>query len=896
MNKKFISGILTLALAAGVCPAGLAESSGSEERLAHRLQTQITVPYNRDGFATSNEINDTNNYGTDKNPVSTGTLWKTSLPYTKTDPDVDAENYTHGGARLAFASDMLNTDRYSTTENTFSGEYAKYRLGDLSSDSNVYAAESGGIEINRAADKLSVLIASGVNNGKETSIGSIDITYEGATKAEQTYFLIPQVLNEGIGTNLYTYSESGFIKVNGSDRNLTGKSEKDITLNCLADGAEVLVGTSVSFAKAARLKNESNALKDGVASEIVVDVDPTRTIEKIEIKNVSAKLNNIGMFNCKADDADTTVDESESPNAEHNVAVSAEQSKGVGYVSAYIPVKVAGVDNKVYYMKVIRRGSATLAVTALSEALSDRVTAADAKIADMTEYSADVWNEVQALIEEGALESDFSNYARLTELREAEVYGKRISTYADIEYDKNAYAKWAEVSNSTNYTGTTANCAPSESGELYGIGVGKTYEYPQAFVTDGMNGGKTLKSIVGENWDENDLILTTENAEYKMGSPYKGAMNVLSTAEDGNLNVSLEKKAGKLAVLLAGSDKKTPTVNKITVNYDDNTSDTFYAVLSSIRSELCSMLLTRTVGENDAVTYQKADKTSVDVSDMTLQGVKSGVKAVLANDVKWAQTTVLTSTQKSSVVDGYLKEVVLTVDPTKTISSVQVGMSLSERLNTIFDTTAYTTNEWTGAYVPIKIFGDDSTYYLQVGRRDVGLFAVTTLSETLRERVTAANTALNTLMESADKTTEALTEIKTEIDALISEGAVKADFDKYADLEAALSTPIPIAQAITSAKLYGSENNEVTALTAGEYTAKVTMAKKEDMAVILGAFDGSGNMLSAHIMTMTGASENADGSYTISDSFTVPSGTERLTAFAFDSTANIKPLCEAKDF
>lgn len=910
MNKKFISGILTLALAAGVCPAGLAESSDSEERLAHRLQEQITVPYNRDGFATREEIQNKENYGEDKKPLQTGKLYSTFLPNTSGKPTVSE------GGSVAFITDTLDdVEAYDRSAGTVMGKEAVYKIGDVSGAENVYAAKSGGIEIERSANKLAILMAAGSaqNAVSNTSIGRIEITYkgekEGETTTEYKYFLVSQVSNVNPVNSLYKYDseKETWVQIDDTDKaDLSGKTYEDMSLNCVAANAEVLTGAPLAFGKTikrlhASYTSSSNEI-DAALCEIVVDVDPTKVISKIEIMdgNSCGRFNELKVFNC-IDREKTPL----KPSENDDKAVACDETY---YASAYLPVKIEGV-NDVYYLKADRNGAATLGVTAMSETLADRVKAADGKIANLTEYSADVWNEVRALIDEGALESDFSNYAKLTELREAEVYGKRISTYADIEYDKNAYATWAEVSTRTNYEdydGTNSDTSHQynlkSDSPLYGRGVGVQADYPLVFLNDGKNGTDSFKDTKG--WDKESLTLTTENAKYKMGNPYANEdggydNNVLAGTVADDASVNVNDSADKIAVLLSNTHKKNTIINKITVKYENDETEDFYVVSGIMLKKQCAMLQKK---DTENGKYVPADKTDIDVSKMSLSGVKSGKNVVLANDVAWAPSTFLTTNQYGSVTTpAYLKEAVLPVDKTKTVTSVTLDVSFAEDLQTVFETPAvkngtYGNGAWSSAYVPITVEGDNTQYYLMIARNNAGLFAVTTLSETLRERVTAANTALDTLMASADRTTEALTEIKTEIDALISEGAVKADFDKYADLEAALSTPISIAQAITSAELYDSDDNKVTALTEGEYTAKVTMAKKEDMAVILGAFDGSGNMLSAHIMTMTEASENADGSYTISDSFTVTSGTIRLTAFAFDSTANIKPLCEAKNF
>lgn len=962
MNKKFISGILTLALAAGVCPAGLAESSDSEERLAHRLQTQITVPYNRDGFATSAEIQNEDNYTTKtvnkeerSVPAENSAIYKTFLPSSKTSPKVEDEN-TYAtkqvGEFLAFDIDTLSSvEGYDATAHTLAGKQANYKLADSMSEENVYAADSGGITVNQKADKLSVLFAAGASKSaaENTSIGRIDITYEGEAKAVSTYFLTTQVWNTNPLSALYVYDGSSamYRKINDDEKSaLSEKSLQDMSLNCLAEGKSVLMTTPLDFAEAVRL-TKSGTRKNGALTELVVDVDTTRTISKIEIReaNILGRINSYGIFNCaqevtkNTDNKDTIEKNANSYGASEDKVVSVSDGTNC-YTSVYAPVKINGIDGT-YYVKVDRNGAATLGVTAISETLDERVSAADAKIANLTEYSADVWNEVQALIDEGALVSDFSNYNKLKELRETAVYGKRVGEYVEVPYNRDGFATSTEIASADNYN--TEDNKPKSTSTIYTTALPMYSESGRDVTDSSYSGSDAQMAFVSDKmnesrYDKTSKIFTGNAATYQLGD-IDGVNNVYaSLSYDNSKNsegIAVNKTANKLALILASGrhNGNDATLGIMRIKYEDvDEPEEKYFLMPSAKNTSFATKLYKYNPDSTETTESKKFEEATDLegtttADLALNCLTENKEVIIGESIDFANLARLHKTAHG-LVDGVVGEIIVDVDSDKKIENVKVtwpgGRFDEMKLNNenLFNCISYTKEEYSdalkpsenndkavsisepdkngkaysSAFLPVKVAGKEDVYYMKVTRDGSATLAVTTLSETLRERVTAANTELNALMVSETATTTDYEAMKTKIDALISEGAVKADFDKYAELEAALSTPTPVVQAITSIKLYGSDNNEVTALTVGAYTAKVTMAKKEDMAVILGAFDGSGNMLSAHIMSMTGASDNTDGSYTISDSFTVPSGTDRLTAFAFDSTANIKPLCEAKNF
>lgn len=427
--KKIISALLSAGLLAAALPQPFVHAKD------YTPYDYISVEYNRDGFATSSEIGDTNNYDISNKAVNA--LANKGLPLTVSNPAVTDGVYELSNGRVAFASDMVGT-RYNSTTQIFTGDEAMYKTGDFTSAANVYAAESGGIAINQTAEKLSLLMTSGTT-ATAADIGVIKITYEGEKKPVEKYYIIPHTLNTSLAESLYVYSSSGGFtqtKTDAEKSALENKNIGDLTLNCLMDGKEVLLGTIVPFAQAAQLRKGRNALKNGSVSEVVFDVDPTKTITKIEIATIGARLNEISTFNCKADDADTTeIDESMLPNTEHNVAVSAEpkDKKNKNYQSIYLPVKITGVD-EVYYVKAVRKGAAVLAVTAIQKTLDEKISQIETEIAALSdtfsEAEADQISDIRAQINElleydNVIEADFDAEA-LKKLSDLEAAAREI--------------------------------------------------------------------------------------------------------------------------------------------------------------------------------------------------------------------------------------------------------------------------------------------------------------------------------------------------------------------------------------------------------------------------------------------------------------------------------------
>lgn len=391
--KKIISALLSAGLLAAALPQPFVHAKD------YTPYDYISVEYNRDGFATSSEIADTNNYDSSNRAVNA--LANKGLPLTASSPAVTDGVYTLSNGRVAFASDKVGT-KYDSTTKIFTGDETTYKTGDFTSTANVYAAESGGIAINQTAEKLSLLMTSGTT-ATAANIGVIKITYEGEKKPVEKYYIIPHTLNTSLAESLYVYSSSGEFtqtKTDAEKSALNNKNIGDLTLNCLMDGKEVLLGTIVPFAQAAQLRKGRNALKNGSVSEVVFDVDPTKTITKIEIENLGSRLNTYGIFKCI--DKDKNDENAQiKPSAEKDAAVS-ETIKYL-YAAAYLPVKVAGTDD-VYYMKVSRNGAAVLAVTAIQKTLKEKISQIEAEIAALSdtfsESEADKISDIRAQINE----------------------------------------------------------------------------------------------------------------------------------------------------------------------------------------------------------------------------------------------------------------------------------------------------------------------------------------------------------------------------------------------------------------------------------------------------------------------------------------------------------------
>lgn len=926
MKTKLLSTIMAVTLAAGSMPVVSAETTSDNSYLQHRFGTEINVPYTTDGFATEAELGNEANYNSNGKTKTDGTLGKTCLPKRKGEPD-----YVNGfekNDQHAFVIDELTGEKisgYNKSTNKFTAPIATYKLGDINGDKNVYAARSGGITVNEKADQISLLMVGGATSStlenNKFKIGKIQITYEGESRAVEQYYIVGDVNGGEQLTKdmlrIYDTTQNKFVNLDGTQMESIGsKTLQDIQIQCLKeDGKKLNIGSHAAFAHVYRIMKGAYKRGNSVY-EVVVDVDKTKTVSKIEVVDGEncGRIDEMGVFNT-IDHTDKTVSDNAEclkPAADNKSAVSSDKN---AYAGAYIPVKLSGSED-IYYLELTRNGAATLAVTALSETLEERIKAADAKLDAATEYSKELDAEIKALIQEGAKTTDFENYAKFISLKETGIYGKRSADYVSLDYDRNGYATWEEVSNTNNYSKDDTYLAetvkendvdvkyylPGNDSILYNRGIGFNNEkWKVAFLTKSKN-DKTIKDVAGDNWNEEKLILSTDNTSYKMGNPFDGNNNVLGgDKEKDNVKIDVNKKATKLGLLMTNSYRRGGlSVNPVTINYTDNTKETVYVITGGTFCKVGKQLLTKDSNNK----FTDAGKDFENKGEITSAvTTNKGEKVIIANDIAWAPQVSSLSSRRYGHDEGnhttYLHEAVIDVASDKEIVSVSVDITYGERLtrdeNNIFynNSKVISTDSGASAYIPVKVSGDETEYYVQIVRNSVGVFALTAIGDTLRDRINAKNTELVALLESTDTTVEALKNVKAEIDVLITEGAEKADFEQYTALQTAIEEKTELA--ITKIKLTDSNGAEQTALTTGTYNVTVTLSKKPASAVlVLGAYESNGKFKNTTIPNTV--KENEDGSFAYTGTIIIEDGTATLTAFLFDSLQNIQPLTEALDF